>query len=269
MKQALVIYNPVSGSRKWRDIPALIQETLLKHGYEWSWHDTSPKQNLAPLFDYPFDRIIVSGGDGTVAEVVKVLIQKEIKTPLVILPQGSGNLLARALDISLLSVRSALETGLKHDGQFLDVMRVNQKNYGMVAVGRGYDAFLMQETSRSLKRKLGLFAYAWIFLKTFLFYRAKPYKLTLDGKRVQVLANLIMVFNILPVPYTKVSPNDGLLNTFVLTSKGKLLTFSSRSVVIKARSEFKYQVDGEVCKGKVVNIEALPKAISVVFKKKF
>lgn len=263
MKKALVIYNPISGARKWRDVPALIQETLREHDYEWLWQDTQPNQDLRPFFQGDFDRVVVAGGDGTIAEVVTVMIEQEMKIPLVALPQGSGNLLALALGIPILQIRKALELGLQEEGKLLDVMRVNKRRYGVIAVGRGYDAFLMQETPRALKRKLGFLAYFWVFLKTFFFYRSKPYKLTLDRRRVQVLAKFIMVFNLLP--YTKVDPQDGLLNTLVLTSRGRVLHFTSKNVVIKAKKEFKFQVDGEVCRGKVVNIEVRPRALSIVY----
>ena len=268
MKKALVVYNPVSGSKKWRDVPALIQETLREHHFDWTWYDTKPQQNLEPLFTADYDRVVVSGGDGTVAEVVKCMVQRKVKTPLVVLPQGSGNLLARALGIPVLQPRRALAMGLTEKPQRLDVMRVNNRYYGVIAVGRGYDTFLMQETSRSLKRKLGPFAYFWTFLKTVLFYRSKSYKLTLDNRRVQVLARFIMVFNLLPVPLTPVHPADGLLNTLVLTSRGRIQNFTSRTVVIKGKKELKFQVDGDVFRSKVIRVEVLPKALSIVFKTK-
>lgn len=276
MKKALVIYNPVSGAKKWSDVPQMIQKTLLEHDYEWTWYDTSPKQDLAPLFangQHEFDRVIVSGGDGTVAAVVSFLVEHGIKTPLVVLPQGSANLLARALGIPVLQCHRALTLGLTEPGQTLDVMRVNQHRYGVIAVGRGYDTFLMKETPRALKRKLGLLAYLWIFIKTFLFYRSKPYKLTFTGlkdssgqNRIQVLAKSIMVFNLFPLPYTPIRPDDGLINTLVLTSKGRVLTFASKTVVIKSKKEFKFQIDGDVFRSKVANIEVIPDALSVVFK---
>jgi len=269
MKHALVIYNPVSGSKKWRDVPALIQETLSKHDFDWTWYDTKLQQNLEPLFTSTYDRVVVSGGDGTVAEVVKFMVEHKVKMPLVVLPQGSGNLLARALSIPLLQPRRALTLGLTEKPQSLDVMRVNKHYYGLIAVGRGYDTFLMQETPRTLKRRLGFLAYFWTFIKTFLFYRSKPYKLTFDKVRAQVLAKTIMVFNLLPVPLTSIRPNDGLLNTLVLTSRGRVQSFTSKSVVIKSKKELKFEVDGDVHRSKVISIEVLPKALSVVFKKQF
>lgn len=264
MKLALVIYNPVSGAHKWQNVPAILQKTLAKHGYDWVWHETKPKEDLKELLSRRYDRIIVAGGDGTVGRAVRALVETKTAAPLVVVPQGSGNLLARALGISLMSTERALKIGLRGKERHLDVICVNKKYYGVVAVGRGYDSFLMNCTSRALKRKFGLFAYGFMFLKTFLFYRPKLYKITLDGKRIQLMARLIFGVNIWPVPFTSVNPTDGLIDLFVMGSRGKIQHLTAKCVVLKARDEFVYQVDGEVVRGKVVSMEMLPKALRVM-----
>lgn len=267
MKHALVIYNPVSGHRKLGDAAQTIRQTLEDNGFTWRWHETKPKQNLSDLLKEPFDRIVVCGGDGTVAETVKALILSRTKTPLVLIPTGSANLLALTLGIPFFQVRRALELGLTGTVRTLDVMRVNRTHFGVIAVGRGYDAFLMQETPRKLKRKLGLFAYAWVFLKTFLFYRSRPFKLTIDGERSTVFAKSIMVFNLIPLPFLKIHPHDGVLNVLMMKSSGILEQKMGKTISIKSPKEFSFQVDGELLHRKVVNIETLPAALTVVCKK--
>lgn len=267
MKKALVIFNPVSGYKKRGDVAILLQDLLEKNGYEYTWYETKPKQNLAPLFTKKYDRIVVSGGDGTVAEVLRAKLSANVKTPLVVVPQGSGNLLAMSLGIPLLQPGRALEMGLNGEARTLDVMRVNKTHYGTIAVGRGYDAFLMKETPRELKRKLGLFAYAWVFLKTALFYRCQPYELIVDGAHHSVTARSIMVFNIFPLRLIPIHPDDGLLDVLVLSSNGLLEHHTAKTVTIKSSKELEFQLDGEVLRSKVVNVEILPKALSIVCKK--
>ena len=270
MKKALVIFNPVSGHKKWGDAAILLQDLLEKNGYEYTWYETKPKQNLAPLFAKKYDRIVVSGGDGTVAEVLRAKLNAKpsvnLKTPLVVVPQGSGNLLAMSLGIPLLQPGRALETGLNGAARTLDVMRVNKTHYGTIAVGRGYDAFLMKETPRQLKRKLGLFAYAWVFLKTAFFYRCQPYDLIIDGAHHSVLARSIVVFNIFPFPLVPIRPDDGLLDVLVLSSRGLLEHHTAKKVSIKSHTELEFQRAGEVLKSKVVNVEIMPAALSIVSK---
>lgn len=267
MKKALVIFNPVSGKKKWGDTAILLQDLLEKNGYDYTWYETKPKQNLKPLFKEKYDRIVVSGGDGTVAEVVRAKLDSKVKTPLVVVPQGSGNLLALSLGIPLMQPGRALEMGLNGEARTVDVMRVNKTHYGVIAVGRGYDAFLMKETPRELKRKLGLFAYAWIFLKTFLFYRSQPYEVTIDGKHHSVIARSIVAFNLFPFPLVPIRPDDGIVNVLILTSRGLLEHHTGKNISIKSQQELEFQLDGEVLRSKVVNIETLPKALSLVCKK--
>lgn len=266
MKKALVIYNPVSGQKKWTDVPALLQKILKENGYEWTWYETQPEQDLRPLLKKKYERIVVSGGDGTVAEVVKAMLDCKVKTPLIIVPQGSANILAMTLGLPLLKPGRALQLGLHGTAKTLDVMWINKKHYGVIAVGRGYDAFLMQETPRHLKRKLGLFAYAWVFLKTFLFYRPQLYKLSIDGRRSVVQARSIMVFNLFPFPLIPIDPVDGELNVLVLNANGLLEHHTGKIISIKSQKEFKYQLDGEVLKAKSVNIEILPTVLPVICK---
>ena len=117
-KTVLVIFNPVAGAKKWGDSKSIIQEILIKEGYEYEWYETTKadKQPLEQFIGKKYDRIIVSGGDGTVAEVSSFMIHNKIKTPLVILPQGSANILAISLLIPL-NIRLALRFGLKNKGK--------------------------------------------------------------------------------------------------------------------------------------------------------
>ncbi|MBN2087300.1 hypothetical protein JW758_03050 [Candidatus Peregrinibacteria bacterium] len=285
MKNALVIFNPVAGVKKWGNVKSIIQTTLKKEGYEYEWFETlkCEKQPLEQFKSKKFDRIIVSGGDGTVAEVSSFLIHNKIKTPLIILPQGSANILAVSLSLPL-NLKSALLYGLRNKRKALDAMQINNMQYGMICTGCGYDTLIMSKTPRSLKRKIGAWAYLWIFIKTIFLYRSKPYKLTIDGKRHVVVAKTILIFNILPLGHLKISkpftkhqiiPNDGLLNIYVINPRPirdffrfsrHLLVFQGKKISIKSKKKRQFQIDGDVFKGKTMQIEVIPKAINIVAK---
>lgn len=284
MKKALVIYNPVAGKKKFLDTKKTIESVLKKAGYEHDFFETLPV-NIQPLEQFlgkQYDRIVVSGGDGTVAEVTSFLIHNKIKTPLVIIPQGSANILAVSLTLPL-TPGMALSRGLKKEGRALDAMKINGKRYGMIATGMGYDTMVMAETPRYLKRKIGFFAYVWTVLKTLLVYRAHPYKLTIDGKREVLMAKAIMAFNILPLGHLKITrpflgssilPTDGILNIFsmnprpvrsLLGFRKLVYVFQGKRITIKSKKSRRYQIDGNVFKGKTVTIEVLPKAIYIAY----
>ena len=225
MKRALVIYNPISGVKGWKDVPRILVSELEENEWDWDWFETvkAAKQPLESFLKTKYDRVIVAGGDGTVASIVDFMVRNKMEVPLVIIPQGSANLLAVTLNVPLFKVRKAIRLGLHNPGKKIDVMCVNGKHIGLIAVGRGYDVFLMKETTRALKRHWGLFAYAWVMLKTFVSFRRRAYKITIDGKRHHVSSKAVIVFNAFPLAYWKASqlflgkpilPNDGELNLF-------------------------------------------------------
>lgn len=267
MQKVLVIYNPVSGAKKWRDVPTEIQSTLREEGYDWIWFETKPRthQDFSHLVAEDFDRVIVVGGDGTISELVDFLLKENRSVPIHILPQGSANVLGWSLGIPLiLGIKRAVKRGLSKKPETLDAFFVNRKVHGLIAVGRGYDAFLMQETTRPLKRRWGFLAYFLMTLKTLFFYRSHPYKITVDHKRFYVSAKLVMVVNLLPVPHFLVKPNDGLLNVFVVTSRHRLKMWTGKNIVIKAKGDISFQIDGEVHRGKTLQVEVKPKAVQMI-----
>ena len=195
-----------------------------------------------------------------------------------IVPQGSANLLATTLKIPLLQIRKAIQKGLNLPEKAFDIMEINQRHHGLIAVGQGYDVQIMKHTTRHLKRKLGIIAYIYIFLKTFFIYHPHPYRLTIDGKRHQVLAKSVLVFNAFPFPQyasnLNVQPNDGLLNIIIFNPRSlwdllkfapKFQTFTGKKIIIKPKKETEFDVDGEIFKGKTVEIEIKPKAINIVY----
>jgi diacylglycerol kinase family enzyme len=267
------VFNPVSGAKKWSNVPEVVKETLKKNDHEFFWFETQ-KTARGEWQNFPLakiagaDKIIVIGGDGTVSEVIDFLLRNKLKIPLIILPCGSANLLAGSLGIFPsplgVGIGAALEKSLKNTApQLLDAMLVNRSRYGMIAVGRGYDAFVMKETARPLKRKFGLFAYALTILKTALFYRAAPYRLTVDGTRHHVFAKTIVVINILPLPKFLINPRDGILDVFALTGRHRLLHYTGKNISIKAKKELRFEIDGEVFKGKTVTIEVIRNAVQI------
>ena len=60
----------------------------------------APKQ-VRQLLDEGVERLLVWGGDGTVRRCIDTIVAEEAKVELAILPAGTANLLATALDIPI------------------------------------------------------------------------------------------------------------------------------------------------------------------------
>jgi diacylglycerol kinase (ATP) len=99
----LFIINPTSGNRSHDDAILSIHRAMAKTGLDFKFLYTSAgnidERINRQIEDYKPDRIAACGGDGTVQQVARNLIGQKI--PMGILPLGSANGLAKALNIPL------------------------------------------------------------------------------------------------------------------------------------------------------------------------
>ena len=127
------------------------------------------------------DLVIVCGGDGTVREVCAELAGTGV--PVGIVPAGTGNLLARNLDIPLY-VRAAIDVALTGQDRAIDMVAVKgdalEDSHFMVMAGMGFDAAIMEGVNEDIKEKVGWLAYVWSALKSLMFPVTKV-EISIDG----------------------------------------------------------------------------------------
>ncbi|SEB94538.1 lipid kinase, YegS/Rv2252/BmrU family [Nocardioides exalbidus] len=116
------------------------------------------------------DLVMVCGGDGTVREVCAELAGTGI--PVGIIPAGTGNLLARNLDIPLY-LRSAIDVALNGQDRAIDLVEVGgdgiEDTHFMVMAGMGFDAAIMEGVNEDIKKRIGWVAYVVSALKSLMF----------------------------------------------------------------------------------------------------
>lgn len=109
--------------------------------------------------------VIAAGGDGTVRVVAEVLRGSGV--PLALLPSGTGNLLARNLDLTLDDAEHSLRSAFTGENRPIDMavidirdgdQRVRRHAY-LVMAGLGLDAKMLANTDDELKAKAGWLAY--------------------------------------------------------------------------------------------------------------
>jgi len=152
---------------------------LDKHRFESEIIQTSKAGDATQLsrqYRDDADVIIAVGGDGTVNEVARGLIGHS--TPMGIIPNGSGNGLARHLTYSM-NFKKSFSQLTKASKTAIDILRVNGTPCFNIA-GIGFDAHVAQLFQSTKSR--GLVNYMWISLKEFMTYDYPCLKITTDEK---------------------------------------------------------------------------------------
>ncbi len=159
-KKLWFLFNPMSGRGQIRIHLVEIIDTFVKTGYEVTVYPTQGKGDitrLLPLHAGEYDRIVVSGGDGTLNETITGMMDCEEKTPIGYVSAGTMNDFARSLKIPTNMVEAAniAVSGVPFP---CDVGEFNEKNFIYIAAfGAFTDVSYM--TNQKLKQILGQAAY--------------------------------------------------------------------------------------------------------------
>ncbi|MDJ1370687.1 diacylglycerol/lipid kinase family protein [Gulosibacter molinativorax] len=136
--------------------PTLIIET--------SEEDAGSSQTREALAE-GVDLVIAAGGDGTVRVVAEQLADTDVAFGII--PAGTGNLLARNLDLDALTVPRALDVAFSGADRRIDLAEAqierpdgdHETFLFTVIAGIGVDAGMVAHTDDELKKKIGWLAY--------------------------------------------------------------------------------------------------------------
>ena len=167
--------NPISGTARKAAIPGLIEKTLDKEVYEYEIIETQYAGHASIIAEEAknkgIDIVVAVGGDGTVNEVARAIINSQ--TALGIIPCGSGNGLARHLMLPL-NVKKSIEVINYGEIHNLDYGVINSHPF-FCTCGMGFDAFISMKFSEAGKR--GPVTYVENVLKEGLKYKPETYEI--------------------------------------------------------------------------------------------
>ena len=219
-KRILFIVNPISGNRNKKRFSGLATPELagMNVSYEIVYTEgPGHATQLAAAAVGAVDVVAAVGGDGTLNEVARGLMGSD--TPMAIVPAGSGNGLARCLQIPLDTTNAVL---LINSGSVerIDTGMVNENPFLSVA-GIGLDANTAYDFAADPRR--GFLTYARYALRNYAHYHPEEVRITMDEGETLTCHPLLVTFaNSNQFGYHAIiapqaSLQDGLLDTCVLT----------------------------------------------------
>jgi diacylglycerol kinase family enzyme len=235
--QAAIVYNPIKV-----DLAALrkaVTAAERKAGWKRSlWLETSEEDPGGGQAKEAIAKgaavVLAAGGDGTVRAVAEALSGTD--TPLALLPSGTGNLLARNLELPLDDLEHSVETALTGDDRTIDVGTVEVErpdgsratNTFLVMAGVGLDAQMIANTNPEQKKKVGWLAYVDAIARSLRRNHRIRLRYTVDGSPIQTMsAHTVLVGNcgalpgnILLLPDAKI--DDGIFDLVALRPKGAI-----------------------------------------------
>lgn len=282
------IINPVSGPKSKVDVAARIKLHLDHSRYDHDIVYTDYAGHAPVLAKQAAEGgcavVVAVGGDGTVNEVARGLLHTE--TALGIIPRGSGNGLARHLQVPL-SVDGAIRFLNQGHRSKIDSGNINGHPFFTTA-GIGFDAYISSVFAGSKRR--GLKTYVELILKEVRNYRHLPIKVTINGKTIDT-DMFVMAFanaaqygnNAYIAPMADI--RDGLLDVCLVRQldmfKALNLSycmlankpagadsaeyFKAETVKVITDHSIMYHADGEfIGKSSEFNVSMLPQSLHVV-----
>ncbi|WP_459966242.1 YegS/Rv2252/BmrU family lipid kinase [Paenibacillus sp. JCM 10914] len=164
----MIIVNPSSGKELAQNQSLEVEELLQRKGYEVHIRNTEKEWDAA-LFarttcEQQYDAVISMGGDGTLNEIVNGLAEQEHRPKLGIIPMGTVNDFARALQIPL-DGKEAIQLLASGNVRDVDIGKINESYFmNIAAVGKIAEATF--SVSPKAKTYLGPLAYLMEGIKT-------------------------------------------------------------------------------------------------------
>jgi diacylglycerol kinase (ATP) len=287
-KQIAVLTNPTSGKGKGNRVGEVVVPRFTDAGYEvrsLTGRDADEALDLARgVVAEGIETLVVIGGDGMAHLAAQALAGSQTRLGLV--PAGTGNDVARSLDLPRKDPAAAADVIIGGKERAIDLARIGAKYY-VTVLAAGFDA-IVNERANEMTWPKGQMRYNLATLAELRTFSPIPYVLEVDGEQHRFDAMMVAVGNgpsfgggmritegavmddgILDVvaimPMTKLE----LIRTFPKLFKGthvhhpKYRHFAGRTITVAAPGIVAY-ADGERMSALPLTVEVVPQALRVL-----
>lgn len=178
-----IIINPISGTGRQTTALRAVKRHIDKRRFDFEIAKSEYPHHAEVLArdaaEKGYDIVVAVGGDGTVNDVASGIFGTE--TRLAIIPCGSGNGLARCLNIPL-TFKNAVELLNYERMKKVDTISINDKLCVSLA-GIGFDALVAQKFQETPDDR-GLRGYLDVILSEYPKYRQHSFSMEIDGKKI-------------------------------------------------------------------------------------
>jgi len=236
LKHAAVVYNPIKVDLD--QLKELVNAAAEEAGWgETMWFATTEEEvgqrATASALRRGADVVLAAGGDGTVRAVAEGL--RDADVPLALLPSGTGNLLARNLDLDVTDLAGAIRSAFTDGERSVDLGLVEvtresgekETHAFLVMAGIGLDAKMMANTNPDLKKAVGWLAYVDAGVRSVAELQPMRLNYTVDKKeRKTASVHTILIGNCGKLPgglmvMPDAKPDDGILDIVALRPQGR------------------------------------------------
>ncbi len=235
--RAAVVYNPVKVDLD--RLRAAVVENETRSGWAESlWLATTEEDpgtgQAREAVQAGVDVVLAAGGDGTVRAVAEGLRGSGV--PLALLPAGTGNVLARNLELSLTHLERSVDTAFAGEDRAVDLGVVEieradgsrEEKTFVVMAGMGLDAKMIANTNAELKRRVGWLAYVDAIVRSLRDSEALRVRYSVDGGPEKTMsAHTVLVGNCGTLPgnvllLPEAAIDDGVFDVVALRPEGVL-----------------------------------------------
>jgi len=201
MKKALLAYNPMSGNRfVAKHLDSIIEKFqsfgVVLEVYRIPMDDTRLKRIITNEYSF----IIGAGGDGTLGQIVQLMLENKVDIPFFALGAGTCNNFTRNIDISKsLNSESQVNQIIEdvYNGKIykIDVGLVNNEKIFLTSLAGGAFTDTSFSTDKNLKLMMGPLAY---YLKPFTelsLVKAYDIEATVDGEKYAESVYMFLLIN--------------------------------------------------------------------------